>query len=206
MNRIGVIALSGVFRARSIDLRNSLARSRAAGFFGHSSPSAASFLVSGLVEPSHPRQTRSRSIEAARDFPCDTDNLLGDGFPSCALLSESRSHYPIAARYYTPLGPVLQFRATPAEAGVFSEAHCPILFLLWWIPPVTNGKPFAVRANLEPDQSGGLGHTAANSKTKGKRASNTPLRGFYERFQTGLVFRLGHYENPASVGYKCNAY
>src|SRR5580658_4400908 len=28
---------------------------------------------------------------------CDTDNLLGDGFPSCALLSESPSHYPIAA-------------------------------------------------------------------------------------------------------------
>src|SRR5580658_49307 len=78
---------------------------------------------SGSFGPNRPLQTRSRSIEAARDFPFGTDNLLGDGFPSCALLSESPSHCPNAARYYTPLGPILELRATPAETDVFTEAN-----------------------------------------------------------------------------------
>ena len=55
---------------------------------------------SGLFEPDRQWKIRNRSIEAATDFLCATHNLLGDGFPSFALLSESPSHYPIAALCY----------------------------------------------------------------------------------------------------------
>jgi hypothetical protein len=30
------------------------------------------------------------------------------------------------------------------KSGAVQTSLCPVLFLLWWIPPVTNGKPFAL--------------------------------------------------------------
>src|SRR5207249_1949706 len=61
--------------------------------------------------------------EASTHFLCDTDTLLGGGFSSLNLLSESPSRFPIAARYYTPCRPILQIWATPAEAHVLAKTN-----------------------------------------------------------------------------------
>lgn len=34
------------------------------------------------------------------------------------------------------------------KAGIASTPHGPVVFLVWWIPPLTNGRPFAVYEQL----------------------------------------------------------
>jgi hypothetical protein len=44
------------------------------------------------------------------------------------------------------------------KSGVAQTSVGPVLFLLWWIPPVTNGKPFALYEQiLNPTHTGVLG-------------------------------------------------
>src|ERR1700722_5564711 len=43
------------------------------------------------------------------------------------------------------------------KSGAVQTSLCPVLFLLWWIPPVTNGKPFALYEQiLNPTHTGVL--------------------------------------------------
>lgn len=79
------------------------------------------------------------------------------------------------------------------KAGIASTKHGPVLFLVWWIPPMANGKPFAFYEQLmnplHPGVSGILARVADQTHL------HIVLLNIYGQVQT--VFE---YENNFGLG------
>lgn len=88
-----------------------------------------------------------RTFEA--DFP-GLEEILGARFGTVILDEQIGPESVLMLKDPTPA--VYELKREPFElrlkSGIAHTSKGPILFLLWWLPPITNGKPFALFEQL----------------------------------------------------------
>ena len=89
-----------------------------------------------------------------------TAGMSGARFEKATLNEEIGPEIVVMLTDLTPFAYELKREpfALRLKSGAVQTSVGPVLFLLWWIPPVTNGKPFALYEQiLNPTQTGVLG-------------------------------------------------